>query len=365
MRILYVSTVVATMGFFRTHVKKLLDQGHSVEMACNAEGKEIFSLGEQECLIHQIDFSRSPTSRLNISAYRQLQSVIEKGDYDIIHTHTPIASSLVRLVCKVYPEIKVIYTAHGFHFYKGAPLKNWLLYYSVEKWLSRYTDILITINEEDYARAKAAFRADKVVYVPGVGVDIERFRQTKIDKQARKTELGLPEDAFILLSVGELSRRKNHEAIIRAMGELNDPNLHYLICGTGPLEAHLKELAENLKIGPYVHLLGYQANVALFYKLADLFVFPSYQEGLPVALMEAMASDVPVMASRIRGNTDLIGPAFDRYLFDPSDIGELKNKLAKVIQQKEHTPFIDSNRMRIDQFSDAKVLQQMEQIYTI
>ena len=313
-KVLYVATVVKThiMEFHIPYLKMLKEMGWETAVAARNDFDD-----PADCVIpycdtyYDIPFERNPFKPGNIKAYRELKKVIDEGNYDIIHCHTPVGAMLTRLVAQDARKkgSKIFYTAHGFHFYKGAPLINWLAYYPVEKWLARKTDVLITINREDYNRAKN-FKAGKVVYVPGVGIDINKFIKRIGNREEKRAELSLQDTDFVLLSVGELIARKNHTVVLEALAELKKAgklnNIQYLICGRGVLEAELKEKAVSLGISDHVHFLGYRNDVSEICNAADLFVFMSLQEGLPVALMEAMACGLPVICSDIRGNTDLI-----------------------------------------------------------
>lgn len=263
---------------------------------------------EVECF--QIDFSRSPLHvKRHIESYNEIKKLILQRKYAFIHTHTPIASAIVRVAAHK-TKTKVIYTAHGFHFYDGAPIKNWVLFYPVEKFLSKWTDVLITINKEDYKRAVNNFNVKKTFYVPGVGVDIEKFSTYKVDKEKKRLEIGVKTDDLILLSVGELSVRKNQKVIIESLGKMKQEgtigSIVYLIVGKGELQEFFQALIEKHGLQDHVKMLGFRSDIAELLHVADLFVFPSLQEGLPVALMEAMASGTPCLASTIRGNTDLL-----------------------------------------------------------
>ena len=311
MKILYVTTVSSTMNaFFKAHIEMLVDEGHSVDLACNDAGWPIDEFYKKlGCEYHHIDFSRSPLSRDNFSAYGQLKKLIGNGKYDIVHCHTPNASVITRLVCRKFRKkngLKVFYTAHGFHFYKGAPRLNWMVYYPIEKLCSRFTDKLITINKEDYELAKSKFKAAETYYVPGVGIDLSRFENVRVDRNAKRCEIGVPEDAFLLLSVGELNENKNHQVIIRAIAKLGDPKIHYAIAGVGDKRDHLLEIAKELGVDGQVHLLGYRKDIPELNSVADVFCFPSMREGLSASLMEAMACGLPCVVSKIRGNVDLI-----------------------------------------------------------
>lgn len=276
-----------------------------------------------------------------MKAYFALKKLIEENDFDIIHCHTPVGGALTRLAAKdmrAKGHTKIIYTAHGFHFYKGAPLLNWLVYYPIEKYLSRYTDVLITINKEDYAIAQNKMHAKRTEYVPGVGIDIEKIKSVKVDRNKKRAELGIPKDSIMLLSVGELSKRKNHEIVIRTLPQIKDKNVIYAICGKGALESYLKKLADKLGVSDRVFLLGFRTDVTEICKAADIFIFPSLQEGLPVALMEAMACALPVVCSKIRGNTDLITRGRNGYLFDPDNVASFLTCLKEAMQQHNVAP---------------------------
>ena len=313
-KVLFVATVVKThiMEFHIPYLKMFKEMGWETAVAARNDYEN-----PNDCVIpycdtyYDIPFERNPLKPGNLKAYKSLKKVINEGGYNIIHCHTPVGAMLTRLTAKQARKLgtKVIYTAHGFHFYKGAPAVNWLLYYPVEKWLSRYTDVLITINKEDYEKAKT-FKSGKVYYVPGVGIDLKRFDVVYPDKDKKRENIGVRAEDFVLLSVGELIPRKNHEVVIRAMSVLKQEDklthLEYVICGEGAYESELEKLAEDLGVAEHIRFLGYRADIAEICHCSDLFVFMSHQEGLPVALMEAMAGGLPAVCSNIRGNTDLI-----------------------------------------------------------
>lgn len=323
MKILYVTTVGSTMGFFYEHFKMLIGEGHEIELACsNAKpiSENISSLGLS---LHTISFSRSPLSKDNLKAYKQLRKIIENGNYDIVHCHTPNASVITRLVCRKFRKkngLKVFYTAHGFHFYKGAPLKNWLLYYPVEKFCSRFTDKLITINKEDYELTKNKFRAKEVYYVPGVGVDFSRFEIVKVDRAEKRREIGVPDDAKLLLSVGELNGNKNQQVIIRALAKLHDANIHYAIAGSGSQKECLLDLAKKLGVESQVHLLGFRKDIPELNSISDIFCFPSYREGLGLASIEAMSCGLPIVTSNVHGINDYSQNGVTGYKCAPTDV---------------------------------------------
>lgn len=307
MKILYVTTIGLTMIFFKDLARELIENGNTVDIAANEKDYRVDPFyHELGCHMMQVDFSRSPLSKGNVRAYQQLRKIISENHYDIVHCHTPVAGAITRLACRKYRKdrLKVIYTAHGFHFYKGAPLKNWLIYYPIEKLCSRFTDVLITINHEDYERAKKKMKAKRVEYVPGVGVDVDKFANTVVDRAVKRRELGIPEDAFLLLSVGELNENKNHQIVIRVLTELKNPNVHYMIAGKGPLHDYLLDLAQKLGVEKQVHLLGYRDDAAELYKMADVDIFPSIREGLGLAAVEGMVAGLPLICADNRGTRE-------------------------------------------------------------
>ncbi|NLK10965.1 MAG: glycosyltransferase family 4 protein [Staphylococcus equorum] len=365
MKILYIATVSGTINtFLIPHIQMLTDLGHTVDIACKISRPIKSKLLECGCKIFEMEFSRSPINKGNYNAYRKLKHIIRNESYDLIHTHTPIASTLARLACKNAKNIKVCYTAHGFHFYKGAPLKNWLIYYPIERWLARYTDLLITINNEDYLRAKKSFKAGNIEYVHGVGLDTKRFGEVVINKIEKRKELGIPANSFVLLSVGELNKNKNHETVLRAVAKLNNPNLYYVICGRGICKNYLEDLSRKLGIYNQVKLLGSRSDIAEICKTADIFVFPSFREGLSVALMEAMASGLPVVCSNIRGNKDLIENEKGGYLVKSDDFDEYASAIEKLINNYDiRISFGKYNVCKVEMFSIVNVIKEMMKIY--
>lgn len=368
MKILYVTTISLTINsFFKPHIEMLVSEGHQVDIACNDTGLPLDGLYDRlGCRFHRVDFSRSPLSPDNVRAWRQLKKVVEEGGYDIVHCHTPNASVITRLVCRKMRKktgLKVFYTAHGFHFYKGAPWLNWMVFYPVEKLCARFTDKLITINKEDYALAKEKFRTGEVCYVPGVGVDLSRFENVQVDRAAKRREIGVPEDAFLLLSVGELNENKNHQIIIRALAGLKNPKIHYAIAGLGEKHDAILAMAEELGLGERVHLLGYRKDVVELYHCADVFCFPSYREGLSVSLMEAMACGLPVICSRIRGNEDLVD-GNGGILFDPRNEKECRQVLLGILES-DRTRMRDNNKKRADTYSIDRIVASMKAVYEI
>lgn len=308
-RVLMVATVPSMIGQFNmNNIQILQDLGYEIDVACDFTDTSVWTservlqfknlLKNKGIEAIQLDFSRSPLKiRRHLKSYNETVKLIRSRKYSFIHTHTPIASAIVRQAAHKTCT-KVIYTAHGFHFYDGAPLKNWLIFYPIEKWFSRYTDVLITINKEDYKRASERFNAKKNVYIPGVGVDIEKFAPRKSGRERIRAEFGISENRIILLSIGDLNEITNYESVIKLIRFVE--NITYVIVGECKFEQYLKSLASEF----YVDLIfaGKRSDVADFYDAADIYIHPSVREDKYVNLLEAMASSLPC----------IVGNSFDK-----------------------------------------------------
>ncbi len=365
MKILYITTIGGTMVFFKDFIKKLLDAGNTVDIACNVRESQVPAYyREWGCKVWPLSYTRTPFAAGNVIAIEKIRKLVKQRNYDIVHCHTPIAAFCTRVACRGLRRkgTKVFYTAHGFHFYSGAPIKNWLVYFLAEWLCSWWTDVLITINLEDYKRAGRHLHAKKTVYVPGVGIDTSRYENKTANREYKRKELGIPADSRMILSVGELNPNKNHETVIRAVSEIRDSKIHYLIAGDGELKEHLEKVASELKISDRVHLSGYRNDMMELYKCADLLIHPSFREGLSVAIMEAMAAGLPVICSDIRGNRDLI---CKENLFSPFDIREIKKDIEKILygDKKDIDQCISANRRNIKMFDLTSVNLKMEKLY--
>lgn len=311
--------IITTIGGFlpqfeMNDVRILKEYGYTVHYASdfnnpvyNIDFKE---LQREGVICHHIDIHKSPFSLgRNCRAWLQLRKLIRQEHICLIHCHNPMGGVVGRLAAAaVGRKIFVLYTAHGFHFYKGAPKKNWLLFYTAERILARVTDRLITINREDYERANKFRLRDggKVKRIPGVGVDMIKFRKREELRNSKRKELGIPETAFHIVSVGELNDNKNHEIIIRALAKLQDADIYYTICGKGTKSEALHRLAAELGLQDYVRLPGYRNDVDEVLQTADCFAFPSKREGLGIAAIEALASGVPLIAADSRGTREYL-----------------------------------------------------------
>ena len=365
-RALIITTVSGFVPQFEmNNVKILQDLGYEVHYAANYHMPVYTDNNERlegtGIIQHQIDFVRSPYNMgKNIKALNQLTSLMRKIKFHLVHCHTPMGGVLGRIAAHKTNTKPVIYTAHGFHFYKGAPVFNWLFFYPVERSLAHWTDCLITINKEDYRRACKFKVRDKVEYVPGVGIDIEKYQNIKVNRQEMRKRLGIPQDAFLLISVGELTRRKNHQLIIQILKKCTNKNIYYIICGSGVLQEKLRKQIKKANLKNRVFLLGYRIDIPELLKCSDCFIFPSLHEGLPVALIEALAVGIPVIASKIRGNMDIILKDNSHFLIPSSNKKGYISALLKLEKAHTHNRYVTNSLYK---YSISNVKKIMKEIY--
>ena len=364
-KVLFTATVVKThiMEFHIPYLRMFQQAGWETAVAARNDFDD-----PGDCVIpfcdryYDIPFERSPLKRSNLLAYRELKRVIDRGEFDLIHCHTPVGALLTRLAAGKARRkgTKVIYTAHGFHFFKGAPKLNWLVYFPAE-WLCGFlTDVLITINREDYDFAQKHIHAGKVCYVPGVGVDMDRFGGSR---ETAREKLGIGNEEFVLLSVGEMTENKNHRLALQALALLPEKPIRYVLVGRGERMEELRAQARELGITDRVIFTGYRNDVSELYPAADAFFFPSFREGLSVALMEAMASGLPAIVGKIRGNTDLIDDGVEGLYMPLTPEGA-----AEAIRKLYDDPALgarlgEAAREKVRRFSAPEVQRKMREIY--
>lgn len=342
-KVLIVASVVSFIEWFNKenidYLKKI--KGCDLHIACNFDYMEdtdvvktkiyIKKIISDGIILHNIHFDRSPFSKQNVNCYKQLKTIINENHFDLIHVHTPTVSILTRLAARKSRKegTIVMYTCHGFHFHNAAPKKNWMMFYPMEKFMSRFCDYIVTINKEDFNRAQT-FHAPNVRYIPGVGVNINLIHDCKIDKKAYKREIGVPEDCVLILSVGEMIERKNHEVILRALAKVQNKNVYYAICGKGPLRERLEQLAKELGINEHVKFLGFRNDIPELCNAADIGAFPSRIEGLGLAGIESMAAGVPLVSSNVHGILDYVIDGKTGYSLEPDDVDGFAKAITKL-----------------------------------
>lgn len=366
-KILFVASITRhILAFHIPYLKMFSDAGFEVHVA---------SKGEEEipyCEEHfEIEFERSPFKISNIKAYKELKKIIDEGNYDIIECNTPVASVLTRMATKKTRKqnnTRVIYIAHGFHFYKGAPLINWLTFYPVEKHLSKYTDDLITINEEDFEFAKDKMKAKRVHHIHGIGVNEERFSKevSMTERKELREKLKLHDNDFVLFFAGELNKNKNQIMLIDAMKDLvkENPRIKLLLAGDGVLKEHYENKIREYNLEENVHLLGYRNDVPEILKAVDLYVSASKREGLPLNILEAKCAGVPIIITETRGQKELVHNEVDGYVVKINDITDLEKRIKelydnKILQEK----FKEHGFKSVKKYTSKNVSEELRKIY--
>lgn len=369
-KVLIIATVVKThiCAFHLPYIEMFHKRGYETYVAAKNDCGCGNGVPEIPFCDHFIDipFSRNPASPQNITAYRRLKKLFRENRFDIVQCNTPIGGALGRLAARKARKsgTRVVYIAHGFHFFKGGSKAAWLLYYPIEKLLSRLTDTLVTINREDYELAAHSFQPKELVLTNGIGVRVNDAIETVCDREAVRRSFGIPLDAKILVSVGELRELKNHKTILHAMGRLTRDDLYYIIVGSGAYREELEHCAKELYLSNRVRLPGFCTNVFEIVKACDIFCFPSLREGLPSALIEAMACGMPVLASDIRGSRDLITPGVGGYLYAPHDTDGFADGIKRLCADPALCARMgNENLLRAKRYDLSVVMPQYEAIY--
>lgn len=369
-KVLLTATVQSHICQFHRPLAEVLHaHGYEVHVAArdNLAEKNGLKLDFAE-KIYNVSFSRSPKSPDNLRAYRELKKILEQEHYDVIHCNTPMGGIVTRLAARKARKqgTRVFYTAHGFHFYKGAPKKNWLVFYPIEKLFSRITDTLITITHEDYALASKKFHC-RTAHMYGVGVDEQRYRAvSQEEREAVRQQLGFGKHQVILLCIGELLPNKNQAMAVRMMEIVrkNHPDAMLLLAGNGPQRENLEQLTEELGLQQNVRFLGYCTDLEKYQHAADLLVSCSKREGLPLNIVEAMLSGNPVVATQNRGHRELVQPEETGYLVDVNDTEAMAQAVLELLGDVEKRCHMGMNAaVFAKQYGFANVKQALEAIY--
>ncbi len=373
-KILYITTVSGFLPQFeKKDVEIMQEMGYEIHYASNFhhpvypfdKGK----LEEQGIILHQIDVSKSPLKlRENIRAVKQLKQIIDQERIDMLHCHNPMGGVAGRAAAHLSKaDPCVIYTAHGLHFYKGAPLLNWLLFYPVEKFLARWTDAIVTINQEDYLRVKKSFRLKPhgfVEQIHGVGVDMERFSPRPERAACKRKELGIPGDAFHIVTAAELNDNKNQKVIIEAIAGLDRRDICYSLCGRGPNEAVLRKLITEKHLEGQVRLLGFRTDMEEILQTADAFAFPSIREGLGIAAVEALACGVPLIVSDNRGSREYAENDRNSIVCEAGDVDGFRQAIQRLHRDTEYRRTLAGYcRASADKFSVSNTVDVMRTVY--
>lgn len=309
-KVLYVTTVSRTINaFLIPHINMLLDNGYEVHCACSIDKPVDKELQRRGVKIFEVPFSRNPLGIGNIKAFIKLEELQRINDYDIVHVHTPIAAIYGRLLKLNFPSLRIIYTAHGYHFLKGGSKLGWILYYPIEKIMAKFTDVTININKEDYEITKEKLKPKKCYLLNGVGLDLDKYKKLSSKEiQEKRKEFGLKDKDFVVLMIAEINKNKNHIQLINAMDILKDkyPNIRVLCIGDGTLKESLEKQIILKNLQNNIFMLGYRLDVNKLINISDIGILLSRREGLPRNIMEFMACGRKVIATDIRGCRDLI-----------------------------------------------------------
>lgn len=368
--------------FEMNNVKILQQMGYEVHYAANFDvvvyGNDNDRLKGTGIICHHIPFCRSPFSPSVRDCFRELKQLMLSEKFDLIHCHMPMTGVITRMAARSVRKmtgrnVPVLYTAHGFHFCKGASLRNWM-YYVPERWLARYTDCLITMNQEDYKRALTFPVRGKVMKVPGIGIEVSDIADGSGDKddrtaletrRAKRRELGFCDSDFVLVSVGELNVNKNHIEVLKMLVQYRDPSLKYILCGQGSQQEQLERFVKEHDLESRVSFMGYRSDVCEILEASDLFIFPSLREGLSVAVMEAMKAGLPVVAKEIRGNVDLIEQGKGGILVKYGKQAEYADAVRYIKEDHGAAELMGRwNQRQIQKFSIGRVEEKMKAIYT-
>ena len=369
-KVLLTATVQSHIAQFHKPLMRLLkENGYEVHVAARDNLAEKNGLEiEFADNVFDIPFERSPFSTKNLKAYHELSKVLAENVYEFIHTNTPVGGMVTRLAANKYRKkngTRVFYTAHGFHFYDVAPKKNLIIYYPIEKLMSRFTDTLVTITNEDYRLASQNFHCN-VIHMHGVGANSTKFYvMSDEEKEGIRNELGYDADEKIILNVGELNTNKNQKSAIRAMKRVVErlPNAKLLIAGNGnELENH-KALIKELKLEKNVELIGYTTEIFKYMNICDVLVACSYREGLPLNIMESMLCGKPIVASNNRGHRELIEDGKNGFLVEPDDIDAYVEKILKVLENPNQ--YGDNSIDLVKPFTDVNVLCELKSLYNL
>lgn len=353
------------LRFHLPYLQWFKDEGYEVHIAC--EGDEEVPFADKKWTV---PFIRSPFSIGHTRAYKILKEIIDNENYSLIHCHTPMASIVTRLAAKDARNsgTKVLYTAHGFHFYNGAPTVNWLTYYPVEIITSAYADAIITINKEDFDRISTkGNQKTNYFLIPGIGVDKKKFNTVnKEDKNKLREEKEFSKEDFIVVYAAEFIDRKNHEFLIKAIANHKEEfsNLKILFCGRGQLKDKMELMVKERKLESVIFFMGFRNDVDELFKMADLGISSSKQEGLGLNLVEEMMCGLPVLATQDRGHKEIIYFGENGYLFEQENEKEFISFLKQLYNNTELREKMGKKAFEVsNKFEITNSLKEMAIIY--
>lgn len=367
--------VTAVAGFIRgflvSDIKILQSMGYEVH--CAADGDNVGADGIQDffddlgVVFHQVGFdSKNPFSKETLICYKKIRNLLEQEHYDVIHTHTPIAGFITRFAAKKYRRrgTKVFYTAHGFYFHDKAPKKDWIIFYPLELLASAWSDAIITINNEDYERAKKMW-SKRAFHINGVGYDYEKYTTVAVGRDECRAAFGIGQEDIMVLAAGELTDRKNHQVIIKALGLLKDPRFVFLLCGRAMQGVGTRDLLIRLAQEKSVRLImpGFRSDMPDIYHSSDIGVLPSKREGLGMAGIQSLVAGVPLLASNVHGIKDYMIEGKTGYMYEPDDAGGFADGLKSLSDKKARESMRQDCIAMARKFTLEVSSQQMREIY--
>lgn len=370
--------MLAPMGsvhrrFNKANIVALQSLGYQVELAANfdnGEGPELHNqqyvseCKEKAIVTHNIPFERHSLIG-SLKCMPQVRRLLKSGQYDIVHTHTETGGLILRLARRVKGNSRFFYTPHGMSFWKGSSLKSQLLYRPLERWICSCMDMNLGMNKEE-VDTLSKWNRKTATYVHGIGLNMERFQGLGQSRNEVRAEFGVNDDDTMIVSVGELDDNKNHVTVIKSLALFENRNFKYIVCGVGPNKDMLMQLAADAGLSSKVVFAGYRSDIPDILHAADLFVFPSFHEGLPVSALEAMACGLPLICSNIRGNVDIVKDGQNGFLFEPEDQLSLANVMERVIMdQSLAQAFGEKNKEIVTFFSQEAVIEELKTLYTI
>jgi glycosyltransferase EpsD len=338
-KILFVANIHKHFKAFHIpYIKYLQSKGFEVHVAANDDSTKIEVADKQ----YNIPIERTPLKINNIKAVRALKELIRKEEYCLIHCHTPIGALVTRLAAKEFrieKKLKVVYTSHGFVFFKNSPKKFWYFYYPIEKYLSKFTDAIITINEEDYQNVlNKGFKNQFTYKVPGIGIGTEKFDNIDNTKKNHIRSKNSYQDAdFLVLYVAEFIERKNHKFIIEAIPRITNKikNIKFLFAGRGVLQPELEQLSRTLEADKFVDFLGFRKDIGEVIMMSDIGISASRYEGLPMNIAEEMYASKPVVISKVRGHVDLVKHGESGFLFENNNTDKFVHYIRELYENLE------------------------------
>ena len=370
--------LLAPMGsvhrrFNLANIAALQGLGYKVELAANFandEGPEahnqqyVSECKEKGIITHSIPLERHSLTRI-LKCLPQVKQLLKEGQYDIVHAHTETGGLILRLAKGMKSNSSFFYTPHGMSFWKGSSLKSQVIYRPLERWICTSMDMNLGMNQEEVDVLRK-WNSKTAAYVHGIGLNLNRFQKEGRARNDVRAELGVKDEEMLILSVGELDDNKNHVVVIKALTSLEHDNFKFVVCGVGPNKDMLTKMAAEAGLSDKVIITGYRSDIPDILHAADLFVFPSFHEGMPVAALEAMACGLPLICSKIRGNVDIVKNGENGFLFEPEDYLTLAMSIDKLIYNLDLTKvFGTRNKEIVKDFSLDSLIKELTTIYNV